>query len=86
MDKANLIKLLESKGIAVSSKREKLLELLCEMGEVADITEFWLRLRLLTPISWATTYNFLRIMAQNGMLEKTSQDARNIRYRLLGEK
>ncbi|WDF70722.1 transcriptional repressor [Sphingobacterium oryzagri] len=75
-----IISAMQEKGIIISQKRIWIVEAICRAGNVCDVEEFWLSLRKRHPISWATTYNTLRVLHDYGILEKEVSGSKSIAY------
>lgn len=71
------------KGIKVSKKRIWIVEEVYQVKFITNVEEFWMHLRSIRPVSWATTYNTLRILSEYGIIEKINKDSKAIAYRLI---
>ncbi|WP_437917987.1 transcriptional repressor [Sphingobacterium sp. LRF_L2] len=82
MCKEQVIELMREKGITISENRIVIVEEVCRMRAIMDVEKFWLDLRAVHKISWATTYNVLRVMSEYGILKRTKREGRAVSYYL----
>lgn len=71
------------KGIRLSKKRMWIVQEVYQVGFIENVEEFWIHLRAIRQVSWATTYNTLRILSEYGIIEKINIDSKSIAYRLV---
>jgi len=81
----DIIEVMKNQGLMITEQRMWIIEAVCQARVIADIEAFWLDLRAIRPISWATIYNTLRILTECGILQKESRGSRFISYRLIGD-
>lgn len=82
MEKDILARMRE-KGLKISQKRIWIVEAVCDAKCIRDVGAFWMHLRSVKPVSWATTYSTLRVLSEYGIIEKTNLDGKSIVYRVL---
>lgn len=80
---ADIIKVMKNQGLVITEKRIWIIEAICQVGFVADVETFWLNLRAIRPVSWATTHQTLRLMTECGILRKKRRGHRLLSYHLV---
>lgn len=79
----NIIATMHKRGLKVSKKRIWIVEAICRVKFILDVEEFWISLRSVRPVSWATTYSTLRVLSEHGIIEKVNKGSKAVTYRLV---
>lgn len=82
MKEEQIITFLKDKGLLITDKRDWIIRNICQVEIITDIEEFWIKLRLIRPVSWATIYSTLRLMYQHGLLLRHVRGYKMISYEL----
>ncbi|HMR18952.1 MAG TPA: transcriptional repressor [Sphingobacterium sp.] len=66
-----ILTLLTDKGYIISQQRRIIIDSLCAIQYIGSIDDFWLRLRQQHRIGWATVYNTIRLLEEEGCVIPT---------------
>jgi|GEM_PF-2053199 len=84
---AEILRILKKLGIRITKSRIQVVTAICQTGGfIPNVETFWLELRAISPISRATVYNTVRLMAQFGILQAEYREYRFISYRFVTDK